>query len=238
MKRGPYTACWESVLAEADTPHLRAATRLAMAGAVRARARDGGGFRAVVERSGTRRAFDVWVPQLADYAGHARQVAHWLAMRPDWLAAHYAGEWDESFLAFLAAHQVEVVPTRESIVRLRALSTCTCEETDPLCPHVLALLLQLIWEAEARPLAAFQLVGIEEAHLLDLVQQETASLARAARGSWEDGAPSSGGAREAEHVALDVEGQMGAWRPEEWSKDGGVRPLGRIRPVMHTEIRP
>ncbi|MBF8377013.1 hypothetical protein IW967_03865 [Alicyclobacillus mali] len=219
MKRGPYASRWEPVLAEVDPSHLRAATRLAMSGAVRSRAWDGAGWRAVVERSGTRRAFDVWLPKLADYAGHARDVARWLAMRPDWLAAHYAGEWDESFLDFLSAHQVEVVPTGETAARLRALSTCTCEEMDPLCPHVVAVLLAFIWEADTNPLAAFRLVGIEVDQLLDLVQEETAALASAAGASGRTDVP-------------------GDWSLEEWRKDAPVRPLGRMRPIVRPEIRP
>jgi len=225
VKRGPYASRWEPVLAEVDKSHLRAATRLAMSGAVRARVWDGDGWRAVVERSGTRRAFDVWLPKLADYAGHARDVARWLAMRPDWLAAHYAGEWDESFLEFLSTHQVEVVPTRETAARLRALSTCTCEEADPLCPHVLAVLLAFIWEAEGSPLAAFRMVGIEVEQLLDLVQEETAVLAGAAGASGRTDVP-------------EASGGLWAWSPEEWCEDAAVRPLGRIRPVVRSEIRP
>lgn len=225
MKRGPYASRWESVLAEVERSHLRAAARLAMSGAVRARAWDGHGWSAVVERSGTRRAFDVWLPKLADYAGHARDVARWLAMRPDWLAAHYAGEWDESFLEFLTTHQVEVVPTRETLVRLRALSTCTCEETDPLCPHVIAVLLGLIWEADRHPLAAFRLVGIEEERLLDLVHEETAALA--------------GGARPSLRTGRDEQrSEWGAWPPADGWGEVAVRPLGRMRPVFRSEPRP
>ncbi|WP_062309573.1 hypothetical protein [Alicyclobacillus sendaiensis] len=225
MKRGPYASRWEPVLSEAAPTHLRAATRLVTSGAVRWKAWDGNGWKAVVERSGTRRAFDVWLPKLADYAPHARDVARWLAMRPDWLAAHHAGEWDKSFLDFLGAHQVEVVPTRETLARLRALSTCTCEETDPLCPHVLAVLLVLIGEAERSPLAAFRMVGIDVEPLLDLAQEETAAIAGAT------GASRRGDLGEAS-------GALGAWNPEVWCRDVEVRPLGKMRPITNLGVRP
>lgn len=165
-------SAWKSTLQQADKSRVRKAKQDARAGAVSRVQMQEGGMSAMVKASGPERGvFQVFLPLLADYTSHGSQVAAWLARRPDWIAAHFAGEWERPFAQFIEENGLNVFPDDHAYARLQCESKCTCSDWQPLCPHALAFLYHLIWEAESHPLAVFRFVGLDEEQLLNEAHQ-------------------------------------------------------------------
>lgn len=168
---------WKPLLSQADKSRVRKAKQDARNKAV-SRIRGGDGqITATVRASGPERgSFQVVIPWLADYTAHQSVVAKWLAARPDWLAAHFACEWEPSFKAFLNTNQIQVFPDESILEQMNWQTKCTCNDWQSLCAHALALLFHLLWEADEHPLYIFGFVGLDVDWLLDEAHKSASQL--------------------------------------------------------------
>lgn len=163
---------WKEVLVDVDKSRLRKAKQDARTGGVLRIRKETGGMSAQVRVTGQVRAtYQVFIPWLADFTSHQSQVAEWIARRPSWVAAHFAGEWEPSFVQFLKENQLPVFPDKDTVQRLVQNVKCTCSDWQPLCLHALMVIYDLIFTTEVHPLAVFRFVGLEEETLLDEAHQ-------------------------------------------------------------------
>ncbi|WAH35793.1 SWIM zinc finger family protein [Alicyclobacillus dauci] len=166
---------WKVVLSQADKSRVRKARQDAKNGAVSDVRMGDGTITATVRASGPERGtFQVVLPWLADYTQHGKHVAKWLAHRPDWIAAHFASEWDPELLSFLNENGLNVFPDETTFERLKWEAKCTCSDWQPLCSHMLSLLFYLLADADEHPLHVFRFVGLDVEWLLDEAHRESA----------------------------------------------------------------
>lgn len=165
---------WKDIIRQADKSRVRKAKQDAKNGAVQDIRMLAGGIAATVKASGPERGTcHVVLPWLADYTGHRASVAKWLAHRPDWVAAHFAGVWETDFIQFLTENGLSVFPDSSVWDDLQQEIKCTCSDWQPLCSHVLALLFHLLWDADEHPLQVFRFVGLNVVELLNEAHHES-----------------------------------------------------------------
>ncbi|GMA58596.1 hypothetical protein GCM10025858_30990 [Alicyclobacillus sacchari] len=108
---------WRPVWDAVDKARVRKARQEAKAGAVVHAELLRGEIWAQVRISGPRRSCQVALPFLAHYEEHIEAVAKWLAMRPDWVAAHFAASGTRNlrrFSSLISLTYCPVTPLRIS----------------------------------------------------------------------------------------------------------------------------
>ncbi|MFD1673442.1 hypothetical protein [Alicyclobacillus fodiniaquatilis] len=186
---------WKNILQQADKSRVRRGKQDARAGVVHDVHMRQGVIAATVKATGPERGnFQVVLPCLADYTAYANQVAKWLAHRPDWIAAHFSGEWDIDLIDFVNENGLTLFPDDSSWNKLQDQTKCTCSDWQPLCVHAFALLHHLLAEAQQHPLAIFRFVGLEVDWLLDQAHRESEQWLRHAHPVRETLEPSAFGA--------------------------------------------
>lgn len=174
-KQSVLELAWRPLLSQADKSRVRKGKQDARNHVVTEVQAHEGYISGLVRNTGPERGtLRVVVPWLADYRSHRLSVAKWLAERSDWVAAHFAGEWDPSFKAFLSTNQIQVFPDETAVEHLGWDVKCTCSDWQPLCGHVLALLFHLLWDADDHPLHVFRFVGLDVDWLLDEAHRQGA----------------------------------------------------------------
>ncbi|MFB5190390.1 hypothetical protein [Alicyclobacillus fastidiosus] len=224
---------WKVVLKEADKSRVRKGKQDARVGAVSDVRTHDGGIVATVKTAGPERGtFQVFMPWLADYTGHSQDVAKWLARRPDWIAAHFAGDWEQDFIKFVTENQLHLFPDETTWGKLERETKCTCNDWQPVCAHVLALLFYLLSAADAEPLHVFRFVGLSIDALLDEAHRESAlSFAAERRVRDQESAPSP--ASVAEKSALWLDDASRSNKRDLWNlmtRVETVTPNGRLIP--------
>ncbi|SDW20588.1 hypothetical protein SAMN04489725_10361 [Alicyclobacillus hesperidum] len=233
MKKSVLEPFWRPVWNAVDKARVRKARQEAKAGAVVHVELVRGEIWAQVRASGPRRSCQVALPLLAHYEEHIEAVAKWLAMRPDWMAAHFAGEWDPEYVAFLKSNRLDVLPDDSVVDKLRWGAKCTCDDSDPLCVHVLTALLHLIWEADEHPLRVFRFVGLDEELLLDAAHGWTARWVRSTKAD----SRGAGATDPTTDPIEQVTDAVSAWNVAIWLKGAGTNPVGRLVPHFRTGDR-
>ncbi|WP_067619407.1 hypothetical protein [Alicyclobacillus acidiphilus] len=176
---------WKLVWKDIDKSRIRRAKQEAKAGAVAQLAVKEGEIQAVVRTGGpTRGSYHVSIPLLADYTAHRQEVVRWLTYCPRWIAAHFAGQWDEGFWTFIEENELAVFPNDTTLEKLQWGTKCTCSDWEPLCVHALTVLAEMVAQAEERPLRIFRFVGLEETDLLDGVHQMSADIYETVQSNW------------------------------------------------------
>lgn len=175
-KQSVLEQAWRPLLSQADKSRVRKGKQDARNHFVTQVQMRDGYIAGMVRNTGPERgSLRVVVPWLADYTSHQVTVAKWLAERSDWIAAHFAGEWEPSFKSFLNTNQIQVFPDDTSIEQMNWKTKCTCSDWQPLCGHVLALLFHLLWDADEHPLHVFRFVGLNVDWLLDEAHRQNAT---------------------------------------------------------------
>lgn len=170
-------ALWKHVWKDVDKSRIRRAKQEAKAGAVVNLSVQSTGIHATVRPSGpTRATYQVIIPLLSDYTAHHHEVVRWLATCPRWVAAHFAGQWDDTFWSFIEENELSVFPDDKTIEKLNWGAKCTCSDWEPLCIHALAVIMRMIADAEEMPLNIFRFVGLDVSTLLLEVHRQSVAM--------------------------------------------------------------
>jgi uncharacterized Zn finger protein len=125
----------------------------------------GGGFRS-----------DDWqvkIPMVDRWDGYLDEVAIWLSRRPDWLASLLAESWEPSFLEFVAGSGLKLFPDEDAAARMVKEASCTCSDWEKPCPHMVAVVYDIVRNMETKPLSAFEYVGLDTTELLNRIHVQS-----------------------------------------------------------------
>lgn len=121
----------------------------------------GGGFRS-----------DDWqvkIPMVDRWDDYLDKVAIWLSRRPDWLASLLAESWEPSFLEFVAGSGLKLFPDEDTAARMVKDASCSCSDWENPCPHMVAVIYEMVRNMETKPLSAFTYVGLDTTELLNRI---------------------------------------------------------------------
>lgn len=118
--------------------------------------------------------YAVELPVQNHWEPYLDQVATWFARRPDWLATCLSGIWDETLLEFIRSSGLHLFPNELDSEKQKWEAKCSCQDWEPFCKHIAAVLYYVIGQIEQFPLQAFAYVGLSTQTLLDQIHLKTA----------------------------------------------------------------
>lgn len=158
---------WKPVLDLAEKGRLRRGKLAARQGDVVELRVSGRGLSARVRGGFSHGTFDVEIPSFADWSSHMDSVARWFARRPDWLGSFLSGEWSKDWLSLTERAGLRLFPDAQAADRIRWEAKCSCQDWEPLCPHILATIYRFIMDLEREPLTILNFVGLSVEAVLD-----------------------------------------------------------------------
>jgi|GEM_PF-3699972 len=131
-----------------------------------------------------RNGFALKIPVVAWWASYHRQVATWLARRPDWQADFLNRQWNEEFLEFVASAGLQLFPEADYLEKMQKEAICSCSSPNKPCIHMIAVLESMLQQMETDPGRTLEFVGLPLSGLMDEAHTLTAEWLQAV--NWND----------------------------------------------------